>query len=65
MNVRLTAYEGGNSTKQVQNYRIANGTYTKDVEVFRNNKVEYTVADNSNSELKVFNLGDLADLLNS
>ena len=57
----------GDSENQVQNYRVANGTHGKGgnplvVDVTRNMGCETFIGMDSNDELKVFCLADLANL---
>ena len=49
----------GDDENKVQNYRVANGTNNQVVNVARGNTAEYTIATNSEGELKVFCLADL------
>ena len=58
--VTLLNETDGDYENQVQNYRVANGTNNQVVNVTRGNTVEYTIATNSEGELKVFCLADLA-----
>jgi hypothetical protein len=62
----LNETEGGYEN-QVQNYRVANGTHSEDgnplvVDVTRNMSCETFIGIDSNDELKVFCLADLANL---
>ena len=62
----LNEIEGGYEN-QVQNYRVANGTHSEDgnplvVDVTRNMSCETFIGMDSNDELKVFCLADLANL---
>ena len=60
--VRLENDNEGDEGNQVQNYRVANRTHHRVVNVTRGNTVEYTIATNSDGELKVFCLADLLNL---